>query len=99
MTIEEDGKTITLAESGAICEFLIERYGKGKLDVEASGASIQDRADYLYWLHYAEVSTSQSPGGQLLGDGGSSERRLVRLEPHGSLFRQCQARLVETLLK
>jgi glutathione S-transferase len=27
MTIEKDGKTITLAESGAIIEFIINKYG------------------------------------------------------------------------
>ncbi|KAM0754498.1 glutathione S-transferase [Meredithblackwellia eburnea MCA 4105] len=55
VTIEENGKTITLAESGAICEFLIERYGKGKLSLPADGDA-QARADYLYFLHYAEGS-------------------------------------------
>lgn len=58
MTIEEDGKTVTLAESGAICEFIIERYGQGKLAVAPNEGGILDRADYLYWMHYAEVSPS-----------------------------------------
>ncbi|KAL8277805.1 hypothetical protein RQP46_009788 [Phenoliferia psychrophenolica] len=54
VTIKEDGKTVTLAESGAICEFILERYGGGKLSVSPTEGGILDRADYLYWLHYAE---------------------------------------------
>lgn len=61
VTIEEDGQTITLAESGAICEFLIERYGNGKLAIAAGSGGIQDRADYLYWMHYAEVRAFSYP--------------------------------------
>ncbi|GAA5882010.1 hypothetical protein JCM3774_003241 [Rhodotorula dairenensis] len=54
--VTDNGETITLAESGAIVEFLIERYGGDKLAVSPTQGSMQDRADYLYWLHYAEGS-------------------------------------------
>ena len=47
-----DGK-LTLAESGAIIEYLIERYGNGRL-VPARGTLEYLR--YTYWLHYAEGS-------------------------------------------
>lgn len=47
-----DGK-LTLAESGAIIEYLIERYGKGRL-VPALGTL--EHLRYTYWLHYAEGS-------------------------------------------
>lgn len=54
ITIQEEGKElVTLAESGAIVELLIERYGKGKLNVPADG-DLKKRADYLYFLHAAE---------------------------------------------
>jgi glutathione S-transferase len=43
----------TLAESGAILEYLVERYGEGKL-VPAAGTP--ERLRYTYWLHYAEGS-------------------------------------------
>ena len=43
----------TLAESGAILEYLAERYGAGKL-VPAEGTP--ERLRYRYWLHYAEGS-------------------------------------------
>jgi len=47
-----DGE-LTLAESGAIIEYLVERYGNGRL-VPASGTPEHWR--YTYWLHYAEGS-------------------------------------------
>ncbi len=49
--VTKDGKT--LAESGAIVEFLAESEAGGKLAVAPGHA---DRAAYLYWLHFAEGS-------------------------------------------
>jgi glutathione S-transferase len=43
----------TVAESGAIIEYLVERYGKGKL---APAPGTPERQRYSYWLHYAEGS-------------------------------------------
>ena len=47
-----DGE-LTIAESGAIVEYLVDRYGAGRL-VPASGTP--ERLRYTYWLHYAEGS-------------------------------------------
>lgn len=47
-----DGE-LTIAESGAIVEYLIERYGDGRL-VPAEGTP--EKLRYTYWLHYAEGS-------------------------------------------
>ena len=47
-----DGK-VTVAESGAIVEYLVERHGKGKL---APAAGTPERLRYTYWLHFAEGS-------------------------------------------
>jgi glutathione S-transferase len=44
---------LTLAESGAILEYLVGRYGEGRL-VPAPGT--RDRVRYTYWMHYAEGS-------------------------------------------
>ena len=44
---------LTLAESGAIVEYLVERYGNGRL---APKAETPERLRYTYWLHYAEGS-------------------------------------------
>ena len=47
-----DGEVL-LAESGAIVEYLIARYGQGRLAVAADAPGF---AQYLYWIHYAEGS-------------------------------------------
>lgn len=44
---------LTLAESGAIIETLVERYGDGRL---APAPGSDDAVRYRYWLHYAEGS-------------------------------------------
>ena len=44
---------ITVAESGAIIEYLLERHGGGRL-VPAAGTP--ERLRYRYWLHFAEGS-------------------------------------------
>ena len=44
---------LTLAESGAIIEYLAGRYGDGRL-VPAPGTPMRQR--YTYWMHYAEGS-------------------------------------------
>ena len=43
----------TLAESGAIIEYLVERYGGGRLIPSAGSPA---RLRYTYWLHFAEGS-------------------------------------------
>jgi glutathione S-transferase len=53
--IEDAGQT--LAESGAIVEYLAERYGDGRL-VPAAGTP--ERVRYRYWMHFAE-GTAQPP--------------------------------------
>lgn len=49
--ITDDRRTI--AESGAIIEYLVRQYGRGEL-LPAMGSEAYDR--YIYWLHYAEGS-------------------------------------------
>lgn len=41
---------ITLAESGAICEYVIHKYADGRL---ALGPTHKNFADYLYWFHFS----------------------------------------------
>ena len=45
-----DGK-IKIAESGAIVEYIIQKYAKGRLSVSPDSP---DYGDYLFWLHFAE---------------------------------------------
>lgn len=44
---------LTLAESGAIIEYVVGRYGGGRL---APAPGTPEHVRYLYWLHYAEGS-------------------------------------------
>ena len=44
---------VTLAESGAILEYLVEKHGAGRL---APPAGTPERERYRYWMHYAEGS-------------------------------------------
>jgi glutathione S-transferase len=45
--------TLTVAESGAIIEYLVEQYGGGRL---TPSPGTPERLRYRYWLHYAEGS-------------------------------------------
>ncbi|KAJ8111325.1 hypothetical protein OPT61_g6056 [Boeremia exigua] len=44
---------VTLAESGAIVEYIIHKYANGRL---ALGPSHKNFADYLYWFHFANCT-------------------------------------------
>ena len=44
---------LTIAESGAIVEYLVDGYGNGRL---APARGTPDRLRYTYWMHYAEGS-------------------------------------------
>ncbi|HET7033905.1 MAG TPA: glutathione S-transferase [Casimicrobiaceae bacterium] len=50
--IIRDGETV-LAESGAIVEYILSRYGNGRLAVAPDAAAYPR---YIYWLHFAEGS-------------------------------------------
>ena len=49
--ITDDG--LTIAESGAILEYLVERHGGGRM---APRPGTPERLRYTYWMHYAEGS-------------------------------------------
>ncbi len=61
--IEDDG--VTICESGAIVEYILERYGAGRL-APAIGSPL--RGPFLQWVHFAE-STAFPPLGVLVWHG------------------------------
>jgi glutathione S-transferase len=52
--MQEDG--VTIFESGAIVEYLLEKYGQGRL---APLPGTPQRAEYLQWFHYGEASLAR----------------------------------------
>ena len=77
--IEIDGHV--LAESGAIVEYLAESQAGGKLAVAPNDP---DRAEYLYWLHFAEGSAILplllKPYVGMLGEAGGMLMQM-RIDP------------------
>jgi glutathione S-transferase len=51
--LEDDG--VVIAESGAILEYVVDRYGAGRLAPPVGTAA---RGPYLQWLHFAEGTAS-----------------------------------------
>jgi glutathione S-transferase len=74
--ITDDGATV--AESGAIVEYLLEKYGKGRMR-PAAGTS--DHVSYLQWIHYAEGSAMLplllALYANMLGDGAAPLRPYI----------------------
>lgn len=70
--------TLTLAESGAIIEYLVERYGNGRL-IPSPGSS--ERLRYTYWLHYAEGSAMPPLLLQLVFNRVEQQRMLFLVRP------------------
>ncbi len=73
----EDGH-ITLNESGAIVQYILENYGNGRLEPALGSAN---RAAYLQWLHFSE-GTAASPINNLVWmtvyrDDGDKHEALV----------------------
>jgi len=54
---------LVLAESGAILEYLIARYGGGRLSV---GSNQSNFADYLFWFHFANGTMMPSEMGSMI---------------------------------
>jgi glutathione S-transferase len=56
---------VVLAESGAILEYLIERYGGGRLSV---GSDEPTFPDYLFWFHFANGTLMPSEMGSMIAN-------------------------------
>lgn len=87
--ITDDG--LTLAESGAIIDYIVARHGGGRLTLNADHP---DFAQFLYWYHFANGSLMPCMM-MLMDDGGMAQimrdradRNLTALETHFADGRQ-----------
>jgi glutathione S-transferase len=62
--------TVVLPESGAIIEYIIGKYGNGRLVVPANAPNF---ADYLFWFHFANGSMMPSQMGGMGAKPGAEE--------------------------
>jgi glutathione S-transferase len=86
----------SLAESGAIIEYIIGRYGNGRLAVTADKPNF---ADYLFWLHFANGSMMAGVMMQSVAKsiGGSAEQVEQAGGRINKAFALVEKRLGETL--
>jgi glutathione S-transferase len=84
--LTDPNNPIVMAESGAICEYIIHKYGNGRLALPPSHKNF---ADYLYWLHFSNATLMNSVfrRGMALGMVGENDPR----------FQGYAARLAKTL--
>jgi glutathione S-transferase len=69
---------LTLAESGAILEYLVDRYGEGRMKPAVSSPQ---RLRYTYWMHYAEGSAMPPLLMKLIFDRVESSRMPFFIKP------------------
>jgi glutathione S-transferase len=87
---------ITLAETGAIVEWIIERYGQGRM---IPPAGTPDRVRYSYWLHYAEGSAMPPLLLKLIFGRLASGSPLLLRGVVGQIAGKVQATLIDPQLK
>ena len=85
---------LVLAESGAIIDYLIARYGQGRLSVSSAEPNF---ADYLFWFHFA--NGTMMPGemtgliAKMLGVPADSPRLAMLTDRSRRAFALVEARL------
>ena len=85
---------VVLGESGAIIEYIIARYGNGRLALKADDLGF---ADYLFWFHFANGSLMPSSMLDLvagmLGDAAPTGAFSALRERGGRAFAMIESRL------
>ena len=72
----EDG-AVVMAESGAIVEYIVAKYGRGRRSVSPSDPEF---ANYLFWLHFANASMGASEMSRMVAGfvGAGAEHPAMR---------------------
>ncbi|HEX3916257.1 MAG TPA: glutathione S-transferase family protein [Caulobacteraceae bacterium] len=83
---------VVLPESGAIMEYIIGKYGDGRLSV---GPQAPNFADYLFWFHFANASMMprQSMGAQPLAGAEETPRARFMRERGEATWKLVEDRL------
>ncbi|KAI8933079.1 hypothetical protein NX059_009722 [Plenodomus lindquistii] len=55
--LTDPSNPVKFAESGAICEYIVNKYGNGRLALKPED---KNYADYLYWLHFGNTSLNST---------------------------------------
>jgi glutathione S-transferase len=76
--IEDTATSVTLSESGAIAEYIINIHGGGKLTVKPDQANY---ADYLFWFHWSNATLQPQMSASMFpaSDEGKAKFRAARL--------------------
>ena len=85
---------VVLAESGAIIDYILAKYGKGRLTVAADAPNF---ADYLFWLHFANGSLVPSAMLEMVGAmlGAAGDAKSFVAARANNAFAMAEARLGE----
>jgi len=83
--IEDDG--LVLAESGAIVEYILAKYGEGQLQLDSEDP---DFAQYLYWFHFSNGGLQPTLGRNML-------MHLLKLPADNPMVMAMQGRLNRAL--
>jgi glutathione S-transferase len=66
---------VVMPESGAIMQYIMGRYGKGRL---AAAPDAPNFADYLFWFHFANASMLPSQSAAMSGDTESPRAKFMK---------------------
>ncbi|MED5617703.1 glutathione S-transferase family protein [Ideonella sp. BN130291] len=87
---------VTLAESGAILEYLVDRYGKGRLK---PAAGTPEALRYTYWMHFAEGTAMPPLLMKLVFDTIEKKAPLLVRPIAGAIAGKAKAMIVNPNLK
>lgn len=81
---------VVLPESGAIMEYILGKYGKGRLTVAPDAANF---ADYLFWFHFANASMLPSQSATMGNPNDESPRAKFMRARSDRAWNHVEARL------